>query len=445
MRTWTSILLMAVLVLAGAPGTGAQSTSNERRVLRDRLADHYDFVALSDGLALRPRAREGDVRLIEVTGGAVLINGVAVTGRELRERLGGDGETILKLSYLTSAELRELGSEEPGREPHGATQPAEPPPLERAQPQSSREDTRERAHRSHGDRIRIFGDVAVEQDEEISGQAVAVFGSVRVHGKVDDQVVAVFGSVLLGPEAVVGGDVVSVGGRVFRDPKAQARGGVTEVALNQTTWPVQIGPWNTWDDVPRFMPFGAVPRLFGTALRLSLLLLMSGIALVAARRAVEASAERVSHNPLKVTIVGLVAELLALPVLILTAVVLSISIIGIPLLLLLPFVVLGLILMALVGFTGTAAAVGRFAQRRVAPGHQADYVAVLVGVLVILSPVLIGRLLALVGWPMSPLVFVLVGIGFLIELLAWASGFGAMLMNAFARWQARRAGAIAVA
>ena len=70
----------------------------------------------------------------------------------------------------------------------------------------------------HGERIRIFGDVAVERDEEIGGQAVAVFGSVRVDGKVDDQVVAVFGSVVLGNDAVVGGDVVSVGGRVIRNP-----------------------------------------------------------------------------------------------------------------------------------------------------------------------------------------------------------------------------------
>ena len=30
------------------------------------------------------------------------------------------------------------------------------------------------------------------------------------------------------------------------------------------------------------------------------------------------------------------------------------------------------------------------------------------------------------------------GVGFAVELLAWASGFGAMLINAFTRWQARR-------
>ena len=190
--------------------------------------------------------------------------------------------------------------------------------------------------------------------------------------------------------------------------------------------------------MPWFASFGAIPRLFGTALRLSLLLLVTGIALIVARRGVEASAERVIDNPLKVTAVGLLAELLALPVLVLTVIVLSISIIGIPLLLLLPFVVVGLIFMALVGFTGTAAAVGALVQRRLSGGVRVDFAAVLVGLLVILSPLLVARLLALGGWPLTPVAVVLVGVGFAVELLAWASGFGAMLLNAFTRWQARR-------
>ena len=138
------------------------------------------------------------------------------------------------------------------------------------------------------------------------------------------------------------------------------------------------------------------------------------------------------------TAVGLLAELLALPVLVLTVIVLSISIIGIPLLLLMPFVVVGLIFMALVGFTGTAAAVGGLVQRRLSGGVRVDFAAVLVGLLVILSPLLVARLLALGGWPLTPVAVVLVGVGFAVELLAWASGFGAMLMNAFTRWQARR-------
>jgi hypothetical protein len=442
---WLTVMAAVMLALGGIART--QERDDENRPLRERLERRYDIVALSDGVGLRPKTRANDVRLIEITAGAVLVNGSAVTGRELRDRLGEDADAVLRVSYLSAADLKAFAAPPARRGQAGEGQPRAAEPLESprsADADAAVESTRRAAEearwprRSHGDRIRIFGDVSVDRDEEITGQVVAVFGSVRVNGKVGDQVVAVMGSVLLGPDSVVGGDVVSVGGRVYRESGSDVRRGVTEVAMDELPFGVHVGPWRSWGDAPWFSSFGAIPRLFGTALRLSLLLLVTGIALIIARRGVEASAERVIENPLKVTAVGLLAELLVLPVLVLTVIVLSISIIGIPLLLLMPFVVVGLIFMALVGFTGTAAAVGGLVQRRMSGGVRVDFAAVLVGLLVILSPLLAARLLALGGWPLTPVAVVLVGVGFAVELLAWASGFGAMLMNAFTRWQARR-------
>ena len=431
MRALTSIVLVLATVLFNSQAAWTQARPDDRRALREQLERKYDLVPLTDGVGLRPKAR-GDVRLVEVTAGTVAINGDVVTGRELRDRLGADAEAVLRLSYLSTDELREVAAP-PAPAP---APPAPEPSLERTP--SEPRPAREWRHRSHGDRIRIFGNVSVNQDEEIGGQAVAVFGSVRVDGKVDDQVVAVLGSVILGSDAVVGGDVVSVGGRVIRSPGAETRGSVTEVALTDS-WVPFHGPWSRgWEGAPFFFSFGAVPRLIGTGVRLSLLLLLTGVALLVARRSVDASAVRVADNPLKTTVVGLVAEVLVLPILVLTTIVLSISIIGIPLLLLLPFVVLALLVMALVGFTGTAAAIGNAVQRRYSPGAQTPYMAVVVGLLVILSPVLLGRLLAVVGWPVTPVSVLLVAIGFTLELLAWASGFGAMLGHAFSGWQARR-------
>jgi len=431
MRALTSIVLVLATVLFTSQAAWTQAGPDDRRALREQLERKYDLVPLTDGVGLRPKAR-GDVRLVEVTAGTVAINGDVVTGRELRDRLGADADAVLRLSYLSTDELREVAAP-PAPAP---APPAPEPSLERT-PSEPRPE-RDWRHRSHGDRIRIFGNVSVNQDEEIGGQAVAVFGSVRVDGKVDDQVVAVLGSVILGSDAVVGGDVVSVGGRVIRSPGAETRGSVTEVALTDS-WVPFHGPWSRgWEGAPFFFSFGAVPRLIGTGVRLSLLLLLTGVALLVARRSVDASAVRVADNPLKTTVVGLVAEVLVLPILVLTTIVLSISIIGIPLLLLLPFVVLALLVMALVGFTGTAAAIGNAVQRRYSPGAQTPYMAVVVGLLVILSPVLLGRLLAVVGWPVTPVSVLLVAIGFTLELLAWASGFGAMLGHAFSGWQARR-------
>lgn len=439
MRALTSIVLVLATILlhGGAAGAQPQPRADEYRALRAQLERDYDLVPLTDGVALRPKER-GDVRLVEVTAGAVLVNGVAATGRELRDRLGAHADAVLRLSYLPADELQAFAAP-----PAPAAAPeAVEPPLERAEqePRAPRDprDRREFSRMSRGDRVRIFGNVVVDREEEIDGQVVAVFGSVRVNGKVKDQVVAVMGSVVLGEDAIVGGDVVSVGGRVVRNTGSQTRGGVTEVALSDSNFPIYFRGWpRDWFDGSPF-PFGALPRLIGTGVRLTLLLLLTGLALIVARRSVDASAERVSNNPLKVTVIGLIAEVLALPVLILTAIVLSISIIGIPLLLLLPFVVLGLIIMALVGFTGTAAAIGNAVQRRYSPGAQTPYMAVVVGVLVILSPVILGRLLSVVGWPVTPAAVLLVGIGFTLELLAWASGFGAMLSTALSGWQARR-------
>ena len=441
MRALTSLVAVVATAVLTCGALQAQTRADERRALREQLERSYDLVPLTDGVGLRPKARS-DVRLVEVTAGAVLVNGAAVTGRELRDRLGRDADAVLRLSYLPADELRELVGPPPpppsSPPAPAAAPPAPEPPLERAEAEAR--ESRDRGQwprRSRGDRIRIFGDVSVDRDEEIDGQVVAVFGSVHVGGKVGDQVVAVMGSVMLDEEAVVDGDVVSVGGRIHRKPGARTGGATTEVALTGAGFPIYVRPWwgGDWHDMPFF---GAVPRLIGTGVRLTLLLLLTGVALLVARRSVESSAERVSDSPLKVTIVGLVAEVLALPILVLTAIVLSISIVGIPLLLLLPFVVLALIVMALVGFTGTAAAIGNAVQRRYAPGAQTPYMAVVVGVLVILSPVILGRLLAMVGWPVTPAAVLLVGIGFTLELLAWASGLGAMLTHAFAGWQSRR-------
>jgi hypothetical protein len=173
-------------------------------------------------------------------------------------------------------------------------------------------------------------------------------------------------------------------------------------------------------------------------MRFGLILLVAGIALLIARPSVEGAAERVADSPLKAMLVGLTAQLLILPVLLLTGLVLVITVIGIPLLLLLPFVVLLLAVMAVVGFTGTAAAIGGAVLRRAGSASPAPFFEIVVGVLIILLPLLIGRMLAVAGWTLTPIAVLFVALGFIVELLAWSSGFGAALTNSFTRWRARR-------
>ena len=408
------------------------ATNDAHEALRARIEQRYDVVPLTGGVALTPKSPRADVRMIEISD-TISINGIQVTGRELRERLGADADTILRLSYLDRDELRRLFAR---TVPEPEARPEKEPEVERATP-SAPEPPAPPRRRSTGDRVRVFGNVVVNEGEEVSGQAVAVLGSVRIDGEVTQQVVAVLGNVDLGPHAIVRGDVVTVGGRLRKAPGARVDGNETEVSPG-------FGASVHFPDVPGWGPFqfggfGPVTRLIGTTFRFVLLVIVACLALVVARRAVEGAAERVANEPVRATLVGIAAWMLFVPMFVLITVVLSISIIGIPLLLLEPFAVLFLLLMAVVGFTGTASAVGQWTRRRFGMGTSSGIADVCLGILIILLPVLLGRFAALGGWALSPIVFVLVATGVAVEFLAWSSGFGAVLTNAFSRWQATRA------
>ena len=339
---------------------------------------------LSNGVALRPKSPRGDVRLIEISD-TIAINGVPVSGRELRERVGADADAILRLSYLDAKTLRELsGPVAAERE----IRPERESPLEPAAPPAPEPPSR-RIHRSSGDRVRIFGDAVVNEGEEVTGQVVAVLGSVRINGEVGNQVVAVLGSVDLGPHAVVHGDVVTVGGQLRRAAGSQINGAVTEVPL---------GDVGARINVPMARRMGACLRVQAAFVRsrassarpsVSSCSRSSRASRSSSRGgAVEGSAQRVTDDPVKTTLVGLAAWVLLVPLFVLTAIVLAISLIGIPLLVLLPFAVVVVLVMAVVGFSGTAYAVGQWARRRFGIATTSGFADICLGILIILLPLL---------------------------------------------------------
>ena len=435
MKRWMTVIAGLMVALAGVALVAQETPLDEQqRALRSRVEARFDVVPITDGIALTPKTRMGDVRLIEVSDRGIAINGTAVTGSELRERAGSDADSILRLSYLDSAARRALFAPAPSTTP-----PGQEPQIERPREREPEPPRIPRSRESHGDRVRVFGDVNVAEDEDLGGSVVAVLGSVRIDGEVGQEVVAVLGSVDLGPKAVVRGDVVSVGGQIRRSPTAQIRGSVTEVSVDGVNMPdvdVRWGPFPWW----WHNGFGAVPRLVGSGFRLLLLILLTGVALLLARPTVESAAHRLTDDGLKSTIVGVAAWILIPPMMLIGGILLAISIIGIPVLLfLMPFTVLALIIMALLGFAGAASAVGQWMRRRFGLASQPGFPDVVLGVIVILLPLLIGRLIAVAGWPVSGLALLLIVSGIALEFLAWTAGFGAVLTNGLSRWQARRA------
>ena len=124
MKWCTGLLMILVIAVGVVHGDGSQLTDDEQRDLRARIERRYDVVPLSDAVALRPKTPDGGVRLIEVSD-TIAINGVAVSGRELRERVGADADAIMRLSYLDAKTRRALF------EPAEAQRPVDPHPVHR--------------------------------------------------------------------------------------------------------------------------------------------------------------------------------------------------------------------------------------------------------------------------------------------------------------------------
>jgi hypothetical protein len=431
-------VLVALAILGGAPMAGAQERSGDG--LRRDVERRFDVLPIRDGLALHPKSPVPGVRSIEITGGAILIDGQPATGAELRSKLGADADAVLQLTYLTDAARRELFSAATA----APAPPAAPPVPDLAPPASVEpppppRPRRPRFERRNGDRVRIGGDVTVEEGEVISGDVVAVGGAVSVDGQVHGDVVSVGGPVTLGPTAVVDGDVTVVGGQLHRDPGAQVRGKAQEVSLGgidfgRWTWRRNpVGQW--WSSM-----LGSAFAFVGTLVRVAVLCLFAALVVLFGRDYVERAGAMAASSSLKAGAVGFVAQVLFLPLLVITIVVLVMTIVGIPLILLLPFVVLGIAVIALVGFTGVAHHVGGLATSRLGLADSNPYVVTIVGVLLLMLPVMLSRLASLGGGMLFPLAATLGIAGFVIEYLAWTVGFGAVALTRFRRGADSRAG-----
>lgn len=77
-------------------------------------------------------------------------------------------------------------------------------------------------------RVRVQGDVHVSPKETVA-TAVSIMGTVTVDGSVTGNAVALFGDVVLGPRSFVGGDAISVAGRVRRSEGSRLGG--REIAI----------------------------------------------------------------------------------------------------------------------------------------------------------------------------------------------------------------------
>jgi len=257
------------------------------------------------------------------------------------------------------------------------------------------------------DVVQFFKDAHIEKGEQ-AGPVVAIFGNVRNDGIITGDCVAVMGSIIQGDSALIMGDAVTVGGAV-REAGTGAR-------VNGET--ISIG----------FLPFAgfAVPSvaillMFG----LISFILFVFLAALAARLFPERMvrmAETISQR----TLMSLVVGLLSIPVALMLCVLLFVTLIGIPLAVLLPFL---FVLAAFFGYAAAAYLLGSKILGRRPSAAAGMFVPILTGTGFVTLFYAIGvPLLAIEG---TGRVF---GVGFLILWLVvgtvcWMMGLGALLLS----------------
>jgi hypothetical protein len=316
----------------------------------------------------------------------------------------------------------------------------------REQRQEARERARERreewqdARREMWDRwrregrdgvhFRMLRDYYLPADATASEPIVIVGGDATIDGRTDDDVVVIGGTLRLGPKAVVGGDVVTVGGDAVIDPAATVRGKVDTavVVLPDVDWNVgwPIRSWRGW---------WPVAALSATVLRLTLVLLISLLLTVVAPHWIRSMGVRAS-SALSSGLLGAAAEILFVPALIAVVIGLTISIVGIPLLGAIPFVLALGALAWTGGFAAVAAAVG--ARLRGSSIERSSSLAtdVLVGFIVISGLTIVAHVIfAGPGW-MTPFGWLTRAAGVAVEYVAWTVGLGAALSGRFVRTRA---------
>jgi hypothetical protein len=243
--------------------------------------------------------------------------------------------------------------------------------------------------------VRVGDSVVIPEGAQVRS-AVSVGGSVTVYGQVDEDVVAVGGSVFLKDTATVGGDVVSVGGKVMKEPGAISKGDIVEVSAGG------IAP------AVSFFTKGGMLKglaLFGLLNFIGFIVL--AIILVALfTPQLGRTSGSVEGNTLRDCLIGLLIAVLFIPI----AIILAVSIIGI---ILIPVWAVLVIAAGLFGYIAIGHLLGKKTLQACRITGKSMMVETLTGIVI----------LSLVG-------LVPIG-GFLVKMIAWLCGLGAVYQTRF--------------
>ena len=283
----------------------------------------------------------------------------------------------------------------------------------------------------------VIGGRRIRAGETVHGVVAVARGPLEVHGRIQGNALALHGDIVVHEGAVIQGDAVAIGGQV------RARGGVVEgdirsvSGLFPTSSPSsgreRAGPDATWQNLKVVLGWFAILVVLGIGV------------LIFAEATLDPVVDALHQRFARAFWYGVVAELAALPVLLVMVLALALTVVGI---LLIPFAIvayavalagaLTLGFLAVARFTGTALARGR----RGADGAQArgaSLRALVTGLVIYLG---LWAIAAAFSW--SPLVgSVLRAAAVAVTWVAVTVGLGALVASRVALRRGHGAGAAA--
>lgn len=186
----------------------------------------------------------------------------------------------------------------------------------------------------------------------VGDAVVAIMGDVYVDAEVGHDVVAMMGNVKLGPNAVVHGELVSVGGAITRDPAAVVHGPQQQISFGQHFGRLEwLKPW-----FEHALLYGR-PLAFDSSLGWAWWLAAGFLALYVVLalmfdHGMQRCVTTLEEKPAQ-TVLASVLAVLFTPVLIM---ILAVTVVGIPIV---PFLLLGLFCAGLFGKAAVLATIGR--------------------------------------------------------------------------------------
>lgn len=249
----------------------------------------------------------------------------------------------------------------------------------------------------------------IQVDGTLRGDAMTMNGDILVTGTVTGSVRAFNGNITLASTAAVGGDVWAANGRIDRQPGAQIRGRVqgsvaTPPGPTTTIPPAQPSPprpwsgpwgwsWSTW--------WPGMARVMATWTLVGFIVMAAVFGAIFPSQ-IRRIADVLHQSPGESLLAGVALWILLPPL----ALVLALSIVGIPVVAFLPFAVM---VVGLVGFTGASQLIGD----RLLGGFQRQHNTALE---------------AIVGAALLGVLAFIPGLGWLAILLAITWGIGGVLL-----------------